>query len=39
MDATGFKFDVLLTKIDFRCNKNERWALTVSSLCETPLNH
>jgi len=39
MDATGFKFDVLLTKIDFRCNKNERWALTVSPLREASLNH
>lgn len=29
-DNTGFKYDVLITKIDVRQNKNERFALTVS---------
>lgn len=35
MDATGFKFDVCITKVDTKHNRNERYALTVS--CH--LNH
>ena len=31
MDDTGFKYDVSLTKVDTKHNKNERWFLTVSS--------
>ena len=30
MDATGFKFDVCITKVDTKHNRNERYALTVS---------
>jgi len=30
MDDTGFKYDVLLTKVDTKHNRNERYALTVS---------
>lgn len=30
-DSTGFKYDVLVTKIDMRCNRNERVALSVST--------
>ena len=29
-DATGFKYDVMLTKVGTRNNRNERYALTVS---------
>lgn len=28
-DDTGFKFDILVTKVDPRANRNERWNLTV----------
>ena len=30
MDETGFKYDITLTKVDTRHNRNERYALTVS---------
>lgn len=30
MDDTGFKYEVLLTKVDTKKNRNERYALTVS---------
>lgn len=30
-DETGFKYDVILTKVDTRQNRNERYALTVSA--------
>ncbi|TKA35539.1 hypothetical protein B0A54_13126 [Friedmanniomyces endolithicus] len=29
MDITGFKYDILLTKVDARLNRNERYALTL----------
>ncbi|KAI7530916.1 hypothetical protein KC331_g14417, partial [Hortaea werneckii] len=29
MDATGFKFDVCITKVDTKHNRNERYALTL----------
>ena len=35
-DKTGFYYDILLTKVDVRSNKNERWALTVSCFHLTP---
>ncbi|KAK1815107.1 hypothetical protein LTR12_010531 [Friedmanniomyces endolithicus] len=31
MDVTGFKYDIILTKVDARLNRNERYALTVRS--------
>ncbi|KAK0280658.1 hypothetical protein LTR54_006684 [Friedmanniomyces endolithicus] len=29
MDVTGFKYDIILTKVDARLNRNERYALTL----------
>ena len=29
-DSTGFKYDIQVTKVDARHNRNERWGLTVS---------
>ena len=31
-DTTGFKYDVTVTKVEPRLNKNERWEMTVCEL-------
>ncbi|KAK0897536.1 hypothetical protein LTR91_022544 [Friedmanniomyces endolithicus] len=36
MDVTGFKYDIILTKVDARLNRNERYALTIYESNSTP---